>query len=107
MNRQQGKRERRLLVFKERVQAWTEKLRVHPTQVRVQEMTRKWASCSPTGWITFSKALFNKPPAFQDYVILHELLHMRIPNHGKLFRSLLSAYLPGWRRIASRHHAGL
>jgi predicted metal-dependent hydrolase len=42
---------------------------------------------------------------FQDYVIVHELLHLRVPNHGKLFKSLLTAYLPGWRRSIQNERA--
>ena len=36
--------------------------------------------------------------AFQDYVIAHELLHLRVPNHGPLFKALLTAHVPAWRR---------
>ena len=38
---------------------------------------------------------------FQDYVIVHELVHLKIPNHGRLFKSLLSAHLPEWRKTKS------
>lgn len=43
----------------------------------------------------------DQPNAFQDHVIVHELLHLRVPNHGKLFESLLTAYLPVWRTAVS------
>lgn len=36
--------------------------------------------------------------AFQDYVIVHELLHLKFPNHGKVFKALMSLHLPSWRR---------
>jgi predicted metal-dependent hydrolase len=36
---------------------------------------------------------------FQDYVIVHELLHLRVRSHGKRFRALLSAYIPEWRDL--------
>ena len=36
---------------------------------------------------------------FQDYVIVHELLHIEIPNHGKLFKSMMNAYIPDWKNI--------
>ena len=57
-------------------------------------MTRKWASCSSKGRVTFNSELFDQPYRFQEFVIVHELLHLKIPNHGKLFKSLLKAYLP-------------
>jgi len=59
-------------------------------------MKKKWASCSPTRTVTFSEDLLKERREFQEYVIVHELLHLRVRNHGKLFRSLLSLYLPDW-----------
>jgi hypothetical protein len=85
--------------FKEKVHSWAVKIRVKPEQVRLQKMTRKWASCSTRGWVTFSEDLLQESGSFQDYVIVHELLHLKIPNHGKLFKSLLSAHLPGWKKF--------
>jgi predicted metal-dependent hydrolase len=35
-------------------------------------------------------------------VIVHELLHLRVPNHGRLFKAMLSVYVPGWHRLAKR-----
>lgn len=83
--------------FKERVYAWAAKVRVKPKQVRIQVMRRKWASCSTEGRVTFSLDLLDEPQSFQDYVIVHELIHLKVPNHGKLFTSLLSAHLPGYK----------
>ncbi|MGB2928596.1 MAG: M48 family metallopeptidase [Desulfobacterales bacterium] len=85
--------------FKTQVIKWAEKINVNPRQVRVQKMTKKWASCSTNGWVCFSTDLLKEPQAFQDYVIVHELLHLQVPNHGKLFKSLLNAYLPEWDKI--------
>ena len=60
-------------------------------------MTRKWGSCSSWGIVTLAADLAERPPAFQDFVIAHELLHLRVPNHGRLFKALLSAHLPAWK----------
>src|SRR5215510_4600741 len=84
--------------FKARVQHWALNVRVSPAQIRVQRMSRKWASCSTRGWCTFASDLAAEPRAFQDYVIVHELLHLKVRNHGRVFRSLLTAHVPGWRR---------
>ena len=81
--------------FRSRVEQWAIKLKVKPTQVRIQDMTRKWGSCSSQGRLTFSRDLLLKPEGFQDFVIAHELLHLRIRNHGKLFTSTLKAHLRG------------
>lgn len=87
------------LDFKERVGAWAVRVRVQPSQIRVQKMTRKWASCSTRGWCTFASDILEEAHAFQDYVIVHELLHLKVRNHGRVFKSLLTAHLPTWRRF--------
>ncbi len=56
-------------------------------------MKGKWASCSTSGRITFSEDLLSEPADLRREVIVHELLHLKVPNHGKLSRALLKAYL--------------
>ena len=85
--------------FRALIARWVERLRVRPRQIRVQPMRRKWASCSTRGTVSFSVDLFAQPEAFREYVIVHELLHLRIPNHGKLFQTLLRVYLPNHESI--------
>ena len=63
-------------------------------------MTQKWGSCSTGGIITLARDLADQRPGFQDFVIVHELLHIRVPNHGRVFKALMSAYVPDWRRHA-------
>ena len=86
----------RIAAFKARVQRWAPVVGVQPKRIQIQRMTTKWASCSTAGRICFSRDLLRQTDAFQEFVILHELLHLRVANHGKLFKSLMSAYLPGW-----------
>jgi len=79
-------------------------MNVKPAQIRVQRMTTKWASCSSKGRVCFSTDLLREPRAFQEFVIVHELLHLQVPNHGKLFKSLMNAYLPGWENILAERN---
>lgn len=81
-----------------RVELWAKRLRVKPRHVRVQHMRRKWGSCSTKGILTLDYQLYDRDQEFQDYVIVHELLHLRVPNHGKLFKSLMTAYVPDWKK---------
>ena len=60
-------------------------------------MTRKWGSCSTSGIITLASDLAEQQPGFQDFVIVYELLHLRVPNHGKLLKALMSVPVPAWR----------
>jgi predicted metal-dependent hydrolase len=80
-------------VFQAEVEAWARRIRVMPTAVHVRPMSRKWGSCSTNGRLTFDAGLLRQHAAFRRRVIVEELLHLRVPNHGKLFRSLLRAYL--------------
>lgn len=87
--------------LKRRTLSWAVKLRVNPQQVRVQAMRHKWGSCSSRGTITLSSDLIGQEQAFQDYVIVHELLHLRYPNHGRMFKALLKAHVPYWKQHPS------
>jgi predicted metal-dependent hydrolase len=90
--------------FKAEVKRWAEKMDVKPRRLRIQPMKKKWASCSSRGWVCFSTDLLKEPRDFQEYVIVHELLHLAVPNHGKLFKSLMNAYLPEWENVMERRN---
>ncbi|MEN3010377.1 MAG: M48 family metallopeptidase [Candidatus Bipolaricaulaceae bacterium] len=79
-------------VFRAEVLAWAKRLGVEPKEIRIRKMKRKWASCSSQGRLTFDQDLLRQPAPVRTLVILHELLHLRLPTHNKLFKSLLSAY---------------
>lgn len=83
--------------IKTRAAYWAERLKVAPKVIRVQRMTRKWGSCSSGGIVTLAEDLAEQSRAFQDFVIAHELLHLRVQNHGKLFKALMSLHVPGWQ----------
>lgn len=85
--------------FKKAVQTWAVRIGVTPNGIYLQRMTSKWGSCSPKGRICFALDLLIESKDFQNLAIVHELLHLEVPNHGKLFKSLLSAYLPNWASI--------
>jgi predicted metal-dependent hydrolase len=85
--------------LRRRVDTWAVKLRVMPRVVRVQRMTRKWGSCSTAGTVSLAIDLDEQDRHFQDFVIVHELLHLRVPNHGRLFKALMSAHVPRWRSL--------
>ena len=91
--------------LKRRTLAWAAKLRVNPKVIRVQKMRSKWGSCSAGGTLTLAADLTDEDTRFQDYVIVHELLHLRIAAHGRLFKALMSAHVPGWRELEGRSRA--
>lgn len=85
--------------LRQRAKYWQERIRVRPKVVRIQKMSRKWASCSSAGTVTLAHDLNKQDKGFQDYVIVHELLHLKVPKHGRVFRALLTAHVPAWREI--------
>ena len=88
----------RRALLRRRAKRWACRLKVAPRIVRVGHMTRKWGSCSTLGTVTLAADLAHQAPGFQDFVIVHELLHLRLPNHGKLFKATMTAYVPDWKR---------
>ena len=79
--------------FKRRVCDWAEKLDARVSSISLRSMTTKWASYSSAGRLTFDVSLLELGEQLHDYVIVHELLHFRAPNHGKLWKSLMRAHL--------------
>lgn len=88
--------------LKRRTLGWAIRLRVNPKVIRVQDMRRKWGSCSAAGTVTLASDLVEQDARFQDFVIVHELLHLRLPTHGRVFKALMSAHVPGWQAMATR-----
>jgi hypothetical protein len=85
--------------LKKRAMHWAVKLRVNPRSIRIQNMPNKWGSCSSAGTITLADDLVDKEKKFQDFVIVHELLHLRVATHNKLFKALMTAHVPYWREL--------
>jgi predicted metal-dependent hydrolase len=75
---------------------WQKEIRVQIKQIQIRKMKKKWGSCSTKGILTLNQELLNYPVKYVEYVIVHELLHLIVPNHGKTFKTLLYVYLPNW-----------
>jgi predicted metal-dependent hydrolase len=80
-------------IFKAEVRVWAERIGVEPKELRIRAMSRKWGSCSTAGRLTFNAELLCESAELRKKVIVHELLHLKVPNHGKVLRALLRAYL--------------
>lgn len=84
-----------LEVFKAEVHAWAKRIGVEYGTLTVRPMKHKWASCSSKGNLTFSTELLSQPADFRAKTVVHELVHLKVPNHGKLFNALVKSYLSG------------
>ena len=89
-------------LFKARVVEWAGKLDVNIHSLSVRPMRNKWASCSTGGNLNFNEELLAFEKDIADYVIVHELLHFFVPNHGKLWKSLMRVHLGNYEEVEVR-----
>ena len=64
---------------------------------KLRTMRRRWGSCSHTGKLTLNTQLIKVPEICLDFVLLHEVTHLREMNHGWRFYALLETLLPDWK----------
>jgi predicted metal-dependent hydrolase len=76
-----------------------EKYSFKPTGLTIRSMRSRWGSCSKQGRITLSTELIKLPDVFLEYVIIHELCHLKHHNHGNDYYKLLSELFPHWKEV--------
>ena len=67
-------------------------------QIQIRDQRTRWGSCSPHGNLSFNWRLALAPFDVLDYVVVHELCHLRVPNHSARFWKLVASRRPGWHR---------
>jgi predicted metal-dependent hydrolase len=72
-------------------------LGVEYRRIRIAGQKTVWGSCSSRGTLSFNWRLALVPPEALDYVVVHELCHLRVPNHSQRFWRLLESVRPDWR----------
>ncbi|HKG35042.1 MAG TPA: SprT family zinc-dependent metalloprotease [Solirubrobacterales bacterium] len=77
------------------------RLGLRPRGISVRDPRTRWGSCSSRGSLSFSWRLLVAPPGVLDYVVVHELCHLRELNHSAAFWGLLDRARPGWREQAA------
>ncbi|MDO8473069.1 MAG: SprT family zinc-dependent metalloprotease [Dehalococcoidia bacterium] len=68
-----------------------------PTKLGVRSQLHRWGSCSAKGSINLNWRLVMAPQSIADYVIIHELCHIREPNHSSKFWELVASFVPDYR----------
>jgi len=71
----------------------------NPSTITIRTMKRRWGSCSSKGRITINSELVKLEDKFIDYVILHELCHLKQHNHSPEYYKLLSEVFPEWKNV--------
>ncbi len=85
-------------IFAERVALYAPQLGVAPRQIRLSNAHTRWGSCSTRGSINLVWRLVMAPLEIVDYVVVHELAHLKVPNHSKAFWRLVEGIFPDYKR---------
>jgi hypothetical protein len=88
--------------FKLKVRTIAKQLGIKVKSISLRPMKKKWVSCSTAGNLSFNSELLEIDKKLGEYVIVHELLHFHIPNHGKLWKSFMRAYLGDYEKLSNR-----
>ncbi|MDA0269768.1 MAG: SprT family zinc-dependent metalloprotease [Chloroflexi bacterium] len=100
-------RDRALEEVPYRVERWAAVLGDSPSRVLIRDQRRRWGSCAPDRTLRFNWRLAMLEPGLIDYVVVHELCHLRHPNHGAGFWAEVGRLMPDWRlRRAALVRAG-
>jgi hypothetical protein len=73
-----------------------------PAVLKIRAMTTRWGTCSRSGTITLNRHLMRAPLECVEYVVVHELCHLRHHGHDKRFYGLLASILPDWKTRRKR-----
>jgi len=89
--------------FKTRVHEWAKKIDMDVRVISIRVMKNKWASFAVgSRLLIFNAELLTMDKELGDYVIVHELLHFAVPNHGRLWKSLMRAHLGDYEALEAR-----
>ena len=85
------------ILLPERVRYYSRIMGVEPTGIKITSAQKRFGSCNTKNSICFSYLLMLYPQEAIDYVVVHELAHIRFHNHGKDFYSFIESVLPDYR----------
>lgn len=73
-----------------------------PPPIAIRALTHRWGSTTKAGRITFNMDIVKLPSVCVDYVVAHELVHLRIPNHSAAYWRMLGRVMPDWKKRRDR-----
>ncbi|UPT77460.1 M48 family metallopeptidase [Sulfurovum sp. XGS-02] len=79
------------------VACWAQKMRLSPSDVRFRKTKRQWGSCSGKNVLSFNTMMMKLPHDVIQYIIVHELTHIKHKHHQKAFWQLVERYLPDYK----------
>jgi len=79
-----------------RVHYYSKEVDIQYSKVKINSAQKRWGSCSSKGNLNFSWRLIMAPPSVVDYVVVHELAHIKHRNHADKFWALVKKIMPGY-----------
>ena len=100
-------REEARVFIRERVDLWSAIYKISYRKIAIRDTKARWGSCSSKGNLNFSYALLFLPKGLADYVIVHEICHLKEHNHSSGFWQLVECAIPDYkaRRRELRRYA--
>jgi len=86
-------------VLAERVELWSKRMELYPKEVKYRRYKSRWGCCSADNVVTLNTALMKYDISLIDYVIIHELAHIRHKDHKREFWELVERYAPEYRSL--------
>lgn len=82
------------------IEKWEEITKLYSSGYKIKNMKTRWGSCNTETYsLNFNLQLAKKDYDCIEYVVLHELCHIKVPNHSKDFKDLMTYYMPDWKQI--------
>ena len=86
------------------VQKWSEQMALIPTSIRFRKTKRQWGSCSGKNVLSFNTMLMKLPLSVIQYIIVHELAHIKHKHHQKSFWNLVEQHMPDYKHHVAELH---
>lgn len=85
------------------IEKWEVRMRVRVTACHLRRMKTRWGTCNHrTGHIRLNTELVTRPADLLEYVLVHEMVHLAVPNHGPRFVALMNEHFPTWREARAQ-----
>ena len=86
------------------VDMWSGQMVITPTNIRFRKTKRQWGSCSGKNVLSFNTMMMKLPQDVIQYIIVHELAHIKHKHHQKSFWNLVEQYLPDYKQHVTELH---
>jgi predicted metal-dependent hydrolase len=85
------------IMLKDKLEFWSNTMQIHYQSFRIRGQKTRWGSCSRKGNLSFNWKLVKTPEGVIDYVVIHELAHLKEMNHSPKFWKLVAKYCPDYK----------